>query len=111
MRCPTCHRPEACESSATCPYAGLDLRSPSPYVAPQGFAADTDPPYGDDSGPDNPEYEPIRLPWECVEDDHDRNLGQARVLNDANDLVCTTTPRRARLIVSLINRHASGWDV
>lgn len=80
-------------------------------LPPQGFAADSDPPYGDDSEPDNPEYEPIRLPWEYVEDGVDTRLGQARVLNAANELVCTASPRRARLIVSVVNRHASGWDV
>lgn len=81
------------------------------YPPPQGFAADTDPPYGDDSGPDDPAYEPIRLPWEYVEDATDQALNQARVLDARNVLVCTATPRRARLIVSVVNRHTSGFDV
>lgn len=80
-------------------------------LPPQGFAADSDPPYGDDSGPENPDYEPIRLPWECVEDATDKSVGQARVLNARNELVCVATPRRARLIVAVVNRHASGFDV
>lgn len=79
--------------------------------APEGFAADSNPPYGDDSEPEAPDYEPIRLPWEVVEDGTDKTYGQARVLNFHNQLVCTTTPRLARLIVSVVNRHASGWDV
>ena len=74
-------------------------------------AEDRNPPYGDDSEPDNPEYEPIRLPWEVVEDGTDKALGQARVLNASSELVCTATPRRARLIVAVVNRHASGFDV
>lgn len=75
---------------------------------PSGFGADADPPYEDDTPPD---FEPIRLPWEYVEDGTDITLGQARVLDADNALVCTATPRRARLIVSVVNRHASGFDV
>ena len=69
-----------------------------PWLAPQGFAADSNPPYGDDSEP--PNYEPISLPWECVEDGTDKRLGMARVVDANSVLVCVATPRRARLIVS-----------
>lgn len=43
------------------------------------------------------------LPWEHVEDNADRWVGQARILDARNELVCVTSPDRATLIVAAVN--------
>jgi hypothetical protein len=42
-------------------------------------------------------------PWEFVQDDTDARMGTARVMNARNELVCTTTPENADLIVCAVN--------
>lgn len=42
-------------------------------------------------------------PWEFVQDDTDARMGTARVLNARNELVCTTTPENADLIVCAVD--------
>jgi hypothetical protein len=47
------------------------------------------------------------LPWEFVQDDVDKRLETARVLNARNELVCSTDPQTALVIVESVNLCAA----
>ena len=47
------------------------------------------------------------MPWEFVQDDVDKRLETARVLNARNELVCSTDPQTALVIVESVNLCAA----